>query len=146
EAITDNIINNLSRVSRLRVMSRSAVFRYHTKEADPQKAGRQLGADTVLVGKGIEKAIKHFRHAIEVDPNYALAYAGIVDCYLRPDDDTPDGRVTRSQTKGLNSASNGTGKALSGRCGAQTILTAIIPAHQSYAGYRVSQRIYEFRI
>jgi tetratricopeptide (TPR) repeat protein len=33
--------------------------------------------------KGIEKAIKHFRHAIEVDPNYALAYAGIVDCYLR---------------------------------------------------------------
>ena len=33
--------------------------------------------------KGIEKAIKHFRHAIELDPNYALAYAGIVDCYLR---------------------------------------------------------------
>jgi len=51
EGITDNIINNLSRVSRLRVMSRSAVFRYHTKEAVPQKAGRQLGADTVLVGK-----------------------------------------------------------------------------------------------
>ncbi|HET9713102.1 MAG TPA: tetratricopeptide repeat protein [Pyrinomonadaceae bacterium] len=185
EGITDNIINNLSRVSRLRVMSRSAVFRYHTKEADPQKAGRQLGADTVLVGKinaraaavtinvelvdvstgwqlwgesfdsqsrdilqiqdaitrqllatlklnltgaeeksitarytesaqayqsylegryhwsrytrkGIEKAIKHFRRAIEVDPNYALAYAGIIDCYLRlatnylpPEDDTP---------------------------------------------------------
>jgi len=185
EGITDNIINNLSRVSRLRVMSRTAVFRYHTKEADPQKAGRQLGAETVLVGKinaraaavtitvelvdvstgwqlwgesfdsqsrdilqiqdaitrqllatlrlnltgaeeksvtarytesaqayqsylegryhwsrytrkGIEKAIKHFRHAIEVDPNYALAYAGIIDCYLRlatnylpPDDDTP---------------------------------------------------------
>jgi tetratricopeptide (TPR) repeat protein len=32
---------------------------------------------------GIEKAIGHFRNAIELDPNYALAYAGIVDCYLR---------------------------------------------------------------
>jgi tetratricopeptide (TPR) repeat protein len=33
--------------------------------------------------KGIEKAIKHFIRAIEVDPNYALAYSAIVDCYLR---------------------------------------------------------------
>ena len=33
--------------------------------------------------KGIEKAIKHFRRAIELDSNYALSYAAIVDCYLR---------------------------------------------------------------
>jgi len=32
---------------------------------------------------GIKKAITHFKQAIELDPNYALAYAGIVDCYLR---------------------------------------------------------------
>jgi len=32
---------------------------------------------------GIEKAIVHFGRAIDLDPNYALAYAGIVDCYLR---------------------------------------------------------------
>src|SRR5205085_7614882 len=45
---------------------------------------------------GMEKAIGHFREAIELDPNYALAYAGIVDCYLRlatnyipPEDDAP---------------------------------------------------------
>jgi TolB-like protein/Tfp pilus assembly protein PilF len=202
EGITDNIINNLSRVSRLRVMSRTAVFRYHTKEADPQKAGRQLGAETVLVGKinaraaavtitvelvdvstgwqlwgesfdsqsrdilqiqdaitrqllatlrlnltgaeeksvtarytesaqayqsylegryhwsrytrkGIEKAIKHFRHAIEVDPNYALAYAGIIDCYLRlatnylpPDDDTPRWQSDRSSRTSSNQESD----------------------------------------
>jgi tetratricopeptide (TPR) repeat protein len=44
---------------------------------------------------GIEKAITHFRHAIELDPHYALSYAAIVDCYLRlatnylpPEDDT----------------------------------------------------------
>jgi len=170
--VTDNITNNLSRVSKLRVMSRSAVFRYRSKEADPRLSGRELGADVVLVGKinarasgltigvelvdvstgwqlwgesfdsenkdllqiqevitkqllaalklkltgeeerqvtvrytdnaeayqsylegrfhwsrytkkGIEKAIQHFRRAIELDPNYALAYAAIVDCYLR---------------------------------------------------------------
>lgn len=172
QGITDNIINNLSRISKLRVMSRSAVFRYRTKEIDPQQAGRNLGAEAVLVGKinsrtdhnviavelvdtstgwqlwgesfdsekkdlleiqevitrqivtslkvklsgdeekritarytenaeayqsylegrhhwsrytrsGIERAIEYFRTAIELDANYALAYAGIIDCYLR---------------------------------------------------------------
>lgn len=172
DGLTDNIINNLSRVSKLHVMSHSSVFRYKATEVDPQMAGQELGANAVLVGqiiaqqssvivgvelvevatgwqlwgtsfdcekedlleiqstitrqllatlkleltgaeekrvtarytenpeayqaylegryywsrytkKGIEKAIKHFRHAIEFDPNYALAYAGIVDCYLR---------------------------------------------------------------
>lgn len=183
--LTDNIINNLSRVSKLRVMSRSTVFRYRSKDADPRLSGRELGANVVLVGKinarasgltigvelvevttgwqlwgesfdsenkdllqiqevitkqllaalklkltgeeerqvtarytdnaeayqsylegryhwsrytkkGIEKAIQHFRRAIELDPNYALAYAAIVDCYLRLatnylplDDDVP---------------------------------------------------------
>jgi TolB-like protein len=33
--------------------------------------------------EGLEQAIGHFRQAIDLDPNYALAYAGIVDCYLR---------------------------------------------------------------
>lgn len=172
DGLTDNIINNLSRVSQLRVMSHTAVFRYKAREVDPQTAGKELGATAVLVGKisahrsgvvvgvelvdvstgwqlwgatfdsetkdlleiqgaitrqllaalklelsgaeekrvtarytenakayqaylegryhwsrytkkGIEKAIKHFRQAIEIDPNYALAYSGIVDCYLR---------------------------------------------------------------
>lgn len=185
QGITDNVINNLSRISKLRVMARSAVFRYRTKEIDPQQAGRNLGAEAVLVGKinsrpghhviavelvdtstgwqlwgesfdsekkdlleiqdvitrqivtslkvklsgdeekritarytenaeayqsylegrhhwsrytrsGIERAIGHFRNAIELDANYALAYAGIIDCYLRlatnylpPEDDVP---------------------------------------------------------
>lgn len=185
DGLTDNVINNLSRVSKLRVMSRSTVFRYRSKDADPRLSGRELGANVVLIGKinarasgltigvelvevttgwqlwgesfdsenkdllqiqevitkellsalklkltgeeerhvtarytdnaeayqsylegryhwsrytkkGIEKAIQHFRRAIELDPNYALAYAAIVDCYLRlatnylpPEHDTP---------------------------------------------------------
>ena len=33
--------------------------------------------------ESLAKAIGHFRQAIELDPNYALAYAAIVDSYLR---------------------------------------------------------------
>ena len=173
DGLTDNLVNNLARVRKLRVMSRSAVFRYKAKKfLDPRGVGRELGVGVVLVGKitstppglcisvelvevgsgwqvwgdsfdcqlndilevqdlitrqalaalkleltgdeekrvtarytengeayqsylearyhwskytrrSIEKAITHFRHAIELDPNYALAYAGIIDCYLR---------------------------------------------------------------
>jgi DNA-binding winged helix-turn-helix (wHTH) protein/TolB-like protein len=50
EGVTDNIINHLSRVSKLRVMSRSAVFRHKRNEIDPQLLGRELGATAVLVG------------------------------------------------------------------------------------------------
>lgn len=220
DGLTENLVNNLSRVSQLRVMSRSAVFRYKKKQLDPRMVGKELGVDVVLVGKissrsagtinsrvvgkidsrpsdsvlvgeaesragigaqsagiaisvelvevskgwqlwgesfdcelkdlleiqdtitrqllgalklklsgdeekrvtarytenaeayqsylegryhwskytrtGIEKAIGHFRQAIELDPNYALAYAGIIDCYLRlatnylpPEEDLP---------------------------------------------------------
>ena len=36
-------------------------------------------------GAGFNQAIDYFRQAIEKDPNYALAYAGLADCYvLRP--------------------------------------------------------------
>ncbi len=172
EGITDNLTNNLSRIDKLRIISRSAVFRLRSSQSDPQEIGSALGVDAVLSGKvqmrganlavsaqlievnsgwqlwgesfdlavndilevqdeiareisstfrlkltgeeekrittrytensaayqaylegrhhwskytkaGIEKAIVHFREAIELDPNYALAYSGIVDCYLR---------------------------------------------------------------
>jgi len=172
EGLTENIINNLSRTSKLRVISRSAVFRYKGREADPLIIGQGLGVDVVLSGnlyprssgfairaelvdvknnwqlwgqsfecelsqlletqdeitrqisaalkltltgeeekqlttrhtenshayqaylegryhwskytkEGIEKAIIHFREAIDLDAKYALAYAGIIDCYLR---------------------------------------------------------------
>lgn len=172
DGITDNLINNLSRVPTLRVMSQSAVDRYRTGIGDPQKAGHELHANAVLVGrlhsrhigisvsvelvdpangwqlwgatldsetpdklkiqyeitrqvlvnlrlklvgdeekrvmvrytsstdayraylagrhhwishtrKSLRMAIHHFRRAITLDPNYALAYAAIVDSYLR---------------------------------------------------------------
>jgi len=171
EGISENIINNLSRISKLRVMSRSFMFRYKGTAIEPKKIAFEMKLDAMLVGKiisrptgmtisaelvdgngfmlwgdsfdcelkdileiqdeiarqisaalrlkltgeeekrittrytenseayqaymaarfhwsrytrtEIEKAIEHFRTAIELDPNYALAYSGIVDCYLR---------------------------------------------------------------
>lgn len=32
---------------------------------------------------GFKEAIEYFQRAIEIDPNYALAYAGLADCYIR---------------------------------------------------------------
>lgn len=32
---------------------------------------------------GFRRAIEHFQQALTIDPNYALAYAGLADCYLR---------------------------------------------------------------
>ena len=32
-------------------------------------------------GEGIKRAIEHFDQAIAIDPKYALAYAGLADCY-----------------------------------------------------------------
>ena len=32
--------------------------------------------------EGFQKGIEHFKRAIEIDPAYALAYAGLADCYM----------------------------------------------------------------
>jgi DNA-binding winged helix-turn-helix (wHTH) protein/TolB-like protein/Tfp pilus assembly protein PilF len=33
-------------------------------------------------GEGVRKATEYFQQAINLDPNYALAYAGLADCYI----------------------------------------------------------------
>jgi len=38
---------------------------------------------------GIQKAIEYFQEAIEKDPSYALAYAGLADCYHVPTNPLP---------------------------------------------------------
>jgi TolB-like protein len=250
DGLTDNLINKLSRISQLRVMSRSAVFPYKTKAVNPREVAKELGANAVLIGKlnsrtsgivldvelvdaatgwqlwgesfdsdskdlleiqdaiigqllltlklsltgdeeksvtarytenaeayksylegryhwsrytrkGIEKAIGHFRHAIELDPNYALAYAGIVDCYLRlatnylpPEDDVP--RLTTTTDSPVEpQRSNASDPRIKLRFEwdwkgaeremrrANDLKTDYPSAHQWYAAYRLSRRFYE---
>lgn len=51
DGITDSLINGLSQLPRLKVMSRNSVFRYKGREMDAQAAGNQLGVRAVLTGR-----------------------------------------------------------------------------------------------
>src|SRR5262249_1185111 len=50
DGITDGLINNLSKLPNLKVMSHSAVFRYKAKPTDARTAGGALGVRAVLTG------------------------------------------------------------------------------------------------
>jgi len=54
DGITENVINVLSQLPRLRVLPRSTAFRYKGREIDPQEAGRALGVRAVLTGRVVE--------------------------------------------------------------------------------------------
>lgn len=170
EGITESIINNLSQLSDLKVMSRNSAFRFRDNQNDLKSIASQLGVETVVTGEikqlgdkliinirlidgndssqiwgnqyvktsadilvvqneiaravannlrlalttseqqklaknytensdayqlylrgrfhvfkltpsEVNKGISYFQQAIEIDPNYALAYVGIADAY-----------------------------------------------------------------
>ncbi|TLY31375.1 MAG: tetratricopeptide repeat protein [Ignavibacteria bacterium] len=51
DGITENIINNLTTLHKLRVVPRSTSFHYKGKELDPQKIGGELHVSAVLTGR-----------------------------------------------------------------------------------------------
>jgi TolB-like protein len=51
DGITEGVINQLSRLPRLRVMARSTVFRYRQAQQDPLQIGRELKVKAVVVGR-----------------------------------------------------------------------------------------------
>ncbi len=51
DGITESIINSLSQLPTLKVMSRNAVFRFKGRTIDPQEAGRDLNVGAVLTGR-----------------------------------------------------------------------------------------------
>jgi serine/threonine protein kinase/Tfp pilus assembly protein PilF len=56
EGIAESIINNLSKLTTLRVVPRTTSFRYGRLGLDPVEAGRKLGVRVVLTGRLIERA------------------------------------------------------------------------------------------
>jgi eukaryotic-like serine/threonine-protein kinase len=56
DGITEGVINKLSEISALRVMSRNSVFKFKGKEADAQAAGRDLKVEVVLTGRIVHQA------------------------------------------------------------------------------------------
>jgi TolB-like protein/Flp pilus assembly protein TadD len=51
EGIAENLINQFSQTAKLRVIPRSVAFAYKGREVDPRKAGRELNARAVLMGR-----------------------------------------------------------------------------------------------
>jgi TolB-like protein len=55
DGITEGIINRISKVSRLRVIPRSASFRFKGSSKDPGTIGKELGVDGVLSGRIVQR-------------------------------------------------------------------------------------------
>jgi TolB-like protein/Flp pilus assembly protein TadD len=51
DGVTENIINSLTQLPKLRVVPRSTVFRYKGSNIDPQEVGQLLGVRAVLTGR-----------------------------------------------------------------------------------------------
>ena len=51
DGLTESIINSLSQLPNLRVMSRNAAFRFKSANVDPLEAGRSLNVGAVLTGR-----------------------------------------------------------------------------------------------
>jgi serine/threonine protein kinase/Flp pilus assembly protein TadD len=56
DGITDTLINDLSEIPQLKVMSRSSVFRYKGQKVDAPKVGETLHVRAVLAGRVVQRA------------------------------------------------------------------------------------------
>jgi len=74
DGLTESIIFNLSRVTRLKVLPRSTVFRYKGKDQDPRTVGRELGVRAVLAGRIVQRGgdLSVSAELIEVSENRVL--------------------------------------------------------------------------
>lgn len=55
DGITESLINNLSRLPKLKIMARSTVFTYKGRQVDPRKVGSELNVRAVLTGKLVQR-------------------------------------------------------------------------------------------
>jgi TolB-like protein/Tfp pilus assembly protein PilF/predicted Ser/Thr protein kinase len=54
DGITESLINSLSQLPNLKVMSRNTVFRYKDQATDPERVGSDLGVRAILTGRLIQ--------------------------------------------------------------------------------------------
>jgi DNA-binding winged helix-turn-helix (wHTH) protein/TolB-like protein len=69
---------------RLNDDERARTRKHYTENADAYQAylkGRYFW--NKRTPEGFSKGVEYFRRAVEIDPAYALAYAGLADCYVR---------------------------------------------------------------
>ncbi len=84
-AVQDEISSEISGKLRLRLTraEKKQLTKHHTQNAEAYRLylkGRHHW--NRWTEEGFYKAIEHFQQAVENDPGYALAYAGLADCYV----------------------------------------------------------------
>jgi TolB-like protein/DNA-binding winged helix-turn-helix (wHTH) protein/Flp pilus assembly protein TadD len=55
DGVTEHLINTLSKIEGLKVISRGSTFTFKGKEVDPREAGKKLGVATVLEGSVLKR-------------------------------------------------------------------------------------------
>jgi serine/threonine protein kinase len=75
DGITDSLIDGLSQLPNLKVMSRSAVYRYKGKDVDVRTVGKDLGVRAVLSGRITQRGdnLLVSTELVKVDDNTALS-------------------------------------------------------------------------
>jgi len=74
DGISESLIDSLSELPNLKVMSHSAVFRYKGKPADPKTAGLELGVKAVLTGRVTQRGdnLEVSAELVKVEDNTTL--------------------------------------------------------------------------
>ena len=67
EGLTEDLINQLSQIENLAVMSRSAVFRYKGRDIDPQTAAKDLKVQAIVTGRIVQRGTQLLISAELVD-------------------------------------------------------------------------------
>jgi len=55
DGITEGIIDKLSGLPNLKVISRTSAFRYKRRDIEPQKVAKELGVDTLVTGRVVQR-------------------------------------------------------------------------------------------
>ncbi len=55
DGITEGIIDRLSGLPNLKVISRTSAFRYKQREIEPQKVGKELGVEALVTGRVVQR-------------------------------------------------------------------------------------------
>ena len=55
DGITEGVIDRLSGLPNLKVISRTSAFRYKRREIEPQKVGKELGVEALVTGRVIQR-------------------------------------------------------------------------------------------
>jgi serine/threonine-protein kinase len=69
DGITENLINDLSQLSGLKVRAKNSVFRYKGKEIEPEKVAAELSVQTLLTGDIKQNGDKITVNVSLIDPN-----------------------------------------------------------------------------